>query len=556
MTLARFRNHPHLVSQPRENKPKTEHATTPMSSQSTQARPSSDARRPLVLMILDGWGYREDTAHNAIAMADTPNWDRLWADGLHTLIDTSGEAVGLPAGQMGNSEVGHMNIGAGRIVYQDFTRIDKAIEDGSFFENEALCRAADAATGGGHTVHIMGLLSPGGVHSHEDQFFATIELAARRKAKSIAVHAFLDGRDTPPRSALESIDRLQQVVDGTPGAVIATVSGRYYAMDRDRRWGRTEQAYRALVDGTSEHFAESARAAVEAAYERGENDEFVKPTIITPSREGDSAPAAVIRDGDSVIFVNFRADRARQLSRAFVEEPFEGFERRKLDLQAFVCMTEYLADLPASVAFPVEPMEHLLGEALSTHGLRQLRIAETEKYAHVTFFLNGGEETPYPGEVRELIPSPDVATYDLQPEMSAPELSRRLTEAIGSGEYDVIFCNVANPDMVGHSGFLEAAIAAVEAVDTLLGETRAAVEAAGGELIITSDHGNVEQMSDEASGQAHTSHTTNPVPLVFLGREAAIESSGALRDVAPTMLHLLGLPQPAEMTGHSLLRSN
>lgn len=510
-------------------------------------------RRPLVLVILDGWGYRGEKSDNAIALADSPNWDRLWANSPHTLIDTSGEAVGLPAGQMGNSEVGHMNIGAGRIVYQDYTRIDHAIEESSFYENPVLCRAADVAREDGHTIHIMGLLSPGGVHSHEEQFFATIELAAGRGAKSIAVHAFLDGRDTPPRSALPSIDRLQALVDGIPGAVIASVTGRYYAMDRDQRWNRTEQAYRAVALGESELRAQSAKKAVESAYERGENDEFVKPTVIIHDKNGEEQPAATVRDGDSVIFVNFRADRARQLSRAFVEEPFSGFERRKIDLAEFVCMTQYLATLPASVAFPVEVLEHLLGEILARNGLRQLRIAETEKYAHVTFFLNGGEEAPYELEDRVLIPSPDVATYDLQPEMSAPELTRRLVGAIESGEYDVIICNVANPDMVGHSGKLDASIEAVEAVDDLLGAVHEAVKSAGGELLITADHGNVEQMSDEQSGQAHTAHTTNPVPFVFSGREATIADSGQLSDIAPTMLALLGLPQPDEMTGHSLL---
>jgi 2,3-bisphosphoglycerate-independent phosphoglycerate mutase len=511
------------------------------------------SRRPLILIILDGWGYREQTDYNAIALASTPHWDWLWSNALHSLIETSGESVGLPPGQMGNSEVGHMNIGAGRIVYQDLTRIDQAIEDGSFFDNTVLCEAADIASDGMHSVHIMGLLSPGGVHSHEDQFFATIELAARQGARSIAVHAFLDGRDTPPRSALASIDRLQEVVDRIPGAEIATVIGRYYAMDRDQRWSRTEQAYKAIVFGESAQRAESARAAVESAYERGESDEFVVPTVIVRHREDKSEPVATVNDGDSVIFINFRADRARQLSRAFVEKSFTGFDREPVSLSSFVCMTEYLAGLPASVAFPVEPLSHLLGEELATSGLRQLRIAETEKYAHVTFFMNGGAETPNPMEDRILIPSPDVATYDLQPEMSAPELTRRLVEAIESAAYDVIICNVANPDMVGHSGKLEAAIKAVEAVDQLLGAVLASTEKAGGELLITADHGNVEQMCDETTGQSHTAHTTNPVPLVFVGRDATIEGSGALRDIAPTMLMLLGLPKPGEMTGHSLL---
>jgi 2,3-bisphosphoglycerate-independent phosphoglycerate mutase len=524
-----------------------------MNDNKTNEAQAPSPSRPLVLLILDGWGYREESDHNAIAMASTPNWTRLWSKSLHALINTSGEAVGLPPGQMGNSEVGHMNIGAGRIVYQDFTRIEKAISDESFFDNPVLGRAAQVASSGNHSVHIMGLLSPGGVHSHEEQLFATIRLTAMRGAKSIVVHAFLDGRDTPPRSALQSIDRLQRLVDDTPGAVIATITGRYYAMDRDQRWARTELAYRALTRADSPHTAVSARAAVEAAYEREENDEFVKPTVIIDSTTGAPQPQGQVRNGDSVIFVNFRADRARQISRAFVEEPFNGFQRKRLELSEFVCMTEYLAGLPASVAFPTESLSHLLGGELSRRGLKQLRIAETEKYAHVTFFMNGGEETPYPGEERILVPSPDVATYDLQPEMSAPELGRRLVESIASGAFDVIIGNIANPDMVGHSGKLEAAIKAVEAVDVLLGAAWSAVRDAGGELLITADHGNVEQMSDEQSGQPHTAHTSNPVPFVFLGRPAHIQAQGALRDIAPTMLHLLGLPQPAEMTGRSLL---
>ena len=517
--------------------------------------PADLPRKPLVLLILDGWGYREETSHNAIALANTPNWDQLWESTQRALINTSGEAVGLPAGQMGNSEVGHMNIGAGRIVYQDFTRIDLAIEDGSFFENPVLLRACDGARESGRTVHIMGLLSPGGVHSHEDQFFATIRLAAKRGVGSIAVHAFLDGRDTPPRSALESIDRLQTLVDSIPAAAVASVSGRYYAMDRDERWERVEEAYRALTAGESEFTAGSARESVEAAYERGENDEFVRPTVLVRPGGDAGEPVSMIGEGDSILFVNFRADRARQISRAFVEEDFKGFERTKIGLADFVGMTEYSADIPASVAFPPERLKQILGEVLSKNDLCQLRIAETEKYAHVTFFMNGGEEQPFPGEHRILIPSPDVATYDLQPEMSAPELTNKLVEAIASDKFDVIICNVANPDMVGHSGKLDAAMKAVEAVDHLLGAVSTAVSGAGGEMLITADHGNVEQMQDESSGQAHTAHTTNPVPLLFLGREATMTASGSLRDIAPTMLYLLGLPQPEEMTGQSLVNA-
>ena len=502
-------------------------------------------RKPLLLMILDGWGYREETDGNAIALADTPCWDRLWENDPHCLIETSGEAVGLPAGQMGNSEVGHMNIGAGRIVFQDFSRIENAIADGSFFDNPRLCAAIDAAAEAGGTVHIMGLLSPGGVHSHTDQFLATVRLAAARRARAITVHAFLDGRDTPPRSADGSIASMQDLLDTVEGASFGTVAGRYYAMDRDQRWDRVEKAYRAISLGAADHRAASALQALEQAYERGENDEFVQPTVI--------GGASGVQDGDAVIFVNFRADRARELTKAFVAEPFDGFTREKLNLAAFACMTEYMAGLPVTVAFPPETLPQLLGDVLAAQGLTQLRIAETEKYAHVTFFFNGGQEEPFLGEERILIPSPKVATYDLQPAMSAPELSARLVEAIHSGKFDVIVCNVANPDMVGHTGVLDAAIEAVGAVDQCLAAVCAAIDEAGGELLITADHGNIEQMTDPASGQPHTAHTTNAVPLVFHGRLARMARSGSLRDLAPTMLSLLGLPQPKEMTGRSLL---
>jgi 2,3-bisphosphoglycerate-independent phosphoglycerate mutase len=501
--------------------------------------------RPLVLMILDGWGYREAQDGNAIAMADTPCWDRLWNDDPHCLIETSGESVGLPAGHLGNSEVGHNNIGAGRVVFQDYSRIENAIADGSFFENEQLCAAIDAAEAAGGTVHIMGLLSPGGVHSHVDHFLATVRLAADRGARSITVHGFLDGRDTPPRSAEPSIASMQELLDSIPGASFGTLAGRYYAMDRDKRWDRVEKAYRAIALAAADHRAASAQQALEQAYERGENDEFVQPTVIG------GAPG--VQDGDSIIFVNFRADRARELTMAFVTEPFDGFARAKPDLADFVCMTEYMAGLPTSIAFPPEQLTHQFGELLADHGLRQLRIAETEKYAHVTFFFNGGQEDPFPGEERVLIPSPKVATYDLQPAMSAPELTARLVEAIRSGDFDVIICNVANPDMVGHTGVLEAAIEAVGAVDQCLAAVSAAIDEVGGELLITADHGNIEQMADPVSGQTHTAHTTNPVPLVYHGRTARMADGGSLRDLAPTMLDLLGLPQPPEMTGRSLL---
>jgi len=501
----------------------------------------------LLLLILDGWGHRPEREDNAIALANTPCWDTLWSRDPHALIETSGEAVGLPAGQMGNSEVGHMNIGAGRVVFQDFTRIENAIRDGSFADNPALCAAIDTARATGGTVHIMGLLSPGGVHSHEDQFLETVRAASRRGAPAIRVHAFLDGRDTPPRSAAPSIERMQDLLDSLPGAAFASVSGRYYAMDRDRRWERVERAYRAIASATADHVEPNARRALEAAYERGEGDEFVAPTVI--------AGAPGVRAGDAVIFVNFRADRARELTMAFVSDPFDGFARQRIPLSDYVCMTEYMAGLPVSIAFPPDSLSHLLGEVLAAEGLSQLRIAETEKYAHVTFFFNGGREEPFEGEERILIPSPKVATYDLQPEMSLPELSRQLTDAIRSRRFDVIVCNVANPDMVGHTGSLPAAIRAVEAVDRCLREVTAAIDAVGGAMLVTADHGNIEQMTDPANGQPHTAHTTNRVPLLFHGRPARLADSGSLRDIAPTMLDLLGLDAPEEMTGTSLLES-
>lgn len=501
------------------------------------------ARTPLLLLILDGWGIREPAADNAISAADTPNWDRLWAEDPHALLETSGEAVGLPAGQMGNSEVGHMNIGAGRIVYQDFTRITKAIDDGEFHDNAALKKAMTES--GERTLHLIGLLSPGGVHSHEQHLFATLRMAAERHPGPIAVHAILDGRDMPPRSATPSLEALEREVGAIDRARVATIGGRYFAMDRDNRWNRVKRAWDAIVDARADHRAEDTTEALAAAYARDENDEFVQPTLI-----GDGA---AIEDGDAVIFFNFRADRARQFCQALVAPGFDGFEARRPTLSVLTTMTAYIEGLPAAVAFPPTRLEHLLGGELADAGLRQLRIAETEKYAHVTYFFNGGEEQVFDGEDRALIPSPDVATYDLKPEMSAPELTDRLVEAIEGGTYPVIVCNVANPDMVGHSGIFEAAVQAAEAVDRLLGRVVEAVDRAGGELLVTADHGNVEQMLDPETGQTHTSHTTNPVPLVFHGRPATMETVGSLRDIAPTLLTLLGLPVPSAMTGRPLV---
>jgi len=507
---------------------------------------ASPARpKPVVLLILDGWGHREDPADNALAQATLPNWQRLLATAPHTLIHTEGRHVGLPDGQMGNSEVGHMNLGAGRIVYQDLTRVDAAIEDGSFFDNPELVGACEDAKADGRTLHVFGLLSPGGVHSHQTHIFAMLELAKRRSVARVAVHAFLDGRDTPPRSAEASLLALQSVCDKLGNAHVASVSGRYYAMDRDKRWDRLRLAWDAIVEAKSEHHASDALSALQAAYARGENDEFVLPTVIDGAQP--------MRDGDAVVFMNFRADRARQITSAFVSPGFDGFDARRPKLSRFVCLTEYDAKLPAAVAFGPDDLRHTLGELLAEAGLTQLRIAETEKYAHVTFFFSGGREEPFAGEERILVPSPKVATYDLQPAMSLPELTGKLVEAIGSGRFDVIVCNIANPDMVGHSGDLQAAILAAQAVDIAIGAVDAAVRAQHGALIITADHGNLEMMRDPDTGQPHTAHTVGPVPLVYVGeRTATLRAGGALRDVSPTLLDLLGMPQPAEMTGRSL----
>ncbi|HEY6985575.1 MAG TPA: 2,3-bisphosphoglycerate-independent phosphoglycerate mutase [Rhodanobacteraceae bacterium] len=501
--------------------------------------------KPVLLLILDGWGHREDDTHNAIAKANAPNWRRLLRDYPHTLVETHGLHVGLPDGQMGNSEVGHMNIGSGRIVYQDLTRIDAAIADGSFFDNPALDGACDAAKRRGATLHLFGLVSPGGVHSHEDHILAMLDLAARRGVERIAVHAFLDGRDTPPRSARPSLERLSAKCMTIPGAIVASVSGRYYAMDRDKRWDRVKLAYDAIANAESPFHAASAVDALDLAYARGENDEFVKPTVV-----GNGARVA---DGDAVVFMNFRADRARELSHAFVDAEFSGFPRtRGIALSAFVSLTDYEKGLAVTaIAYEAQSMQNSLGEYLSSLGLNQLRIAETEKYAHVTFFFSGGREAPFAHEERILVPSPHVATYDLKPEMSCPEVTDRLVEAIAAKKFDFIVCNIANADMVGHTGIEAAAIKAVEAVDVALGRLTQAILAAGGEMLISADHGNLEQMIDD-NGVPHTQHTVGPVPLVYVGRKATLHH-GALRDLAPTVLALMDLPKPAEMTGHSLV---
>ena len=514
----------------------------------------TDTRKPTALIILDGWGHRDPAADNAISNARTPFWDKLWQNQPKTLINTSGMFVGLPQGQMGNSEVGHMNLGAGRVVYQSLTRIDKDLEDGKFQSNEALCNAIDKAVANGKAVHIMGLLSPGGVHSHEDHMLAAAELAAARGAKEVYIHAFLDGRDMPPRSARPSLEKAAARMKSLGVGRVATIVGRYFAMDRDNRWDRVEAAYNAMTLGEAEFTFEDPLTALDQAYERGENDEFVKATHI----RAEGQPEGTINDGDSVLFMNFRADRAREMTRTFVEPEFDGFDRRKHpELADFVMLTEYAADIKTSCAYPPEQLANGLGEYMASQGKTQLRIAETEKYAHVTFFFNGGLETPFEGEDRILVPSPKVATYDLQPEMSAPEVTDKLVEAIKSGKYDLIVCNYANGDMVGHTGKMDAAVKAAECLDQCVQRVVEALDEVGGEALITADHGNCEQMTDPKSGQVHTSHTIGPVPLVYTGhRNVNLKDDGSLCDIAPTLLTLMGLQQPQEMSGHSLAEIN
>jgi 2,3-bisphosphoglycerate-independent phosphoglycerate mutase len=507
--------------------------------------------RPLALIILDGWGYREEKDANAIAAAHKPNWNHLWATCTHTLISGCGRCVGLPDGQMGNSEVGHLNMGAGRIVHQDLTRIDLAIENGEFFTNPVLTDAIQHAIKTHKAIHILGLVSPGGVHAQEKHIQAIIELAAKQQAENVYIHAFLDGRDTPPRSAEKSLKALTQHCNTLKCGKIASVIGRYYAMDRDNRWERVQQAYDLMTDGKADYHAPDAITALQLAYNRDENDEFVKATSIHP----DNTPPVKINDGDVVIFMNYRSDRAREITRAFIEPHFDGFTRHRWpQLADFVSLTEYDAKLKTSIAFLPERLDNILAAYLSEKNLRQLRIAETEKYAHVTFFFNGGVETAYAGEDRVLIPSPKVATYDLKPEMSAHEVTDRLIAEIKSERYDVIICNFANPDMVGHTGNLSAAIKAIETIDECLGKIVKVLKEVGGEAIITADHGNAEMMFDHSTGQAHTAHTHELVPFVYFGRDAQIiKTDGKLSDIAPTMLYLMGLKKPLEMTGQSLL---
>jgi 2,3-bisphosphoglycerate-independent phosphoglycerate mutase len=511
----------------------------------------SKTPKPIALVILDGWGYSENPSHNAIIEAKTPYWDKLWKERPHTLIKASGAEVGLPAGQMGNSEVGHLNIGSGRVVYQEYTRVSRAIRTGSFFTNYTLTDAVDLAKENNSAVHIMGLLSPGGVHSHEGHIHAMIKLAAERNMDKLYLHAFLDGRDTAPRSAKESLKAMQVVFDEEGHGRFASIVGRYYAMDRDHRWERVKSAYDVIAEGEGEFTAESPLDALDLAYQRGESDEFVQATSIVPKDE----EAIKIEDGDVLIFMNYRSDRARQITRPFIEDNFEAFKRsRRFKLAQFVSLTEYSSNFDIPVAFPPERLTNVFGEYISHLGLRQLRIAETEKYAHVTFFFNGGVEEPFPDEDRILIDSPDVATYDLQPEMNAPLLTEKLIEAINSDQYDAIICNFANPDMVGHTGNESATIDAIEALDTFIKKITKAIKKVDGELLITADHGNAELMLNEKTGQAHTAHTTNPVPFIYVGhRDAVMADNGALSDIAPTMLYMMGLDIPPEMNGRPLL---
>ena len=503
-------------------------------------------KQPLALIILDGFGCREETKGNAIAAARTPHLDHLMACCPHTRIGASGMDVGLPDGQMGNSEVGHTNIGAGRIVYQELTRITKSFDEGEALGNPALTAAMENARRPGQALHLMGLLSDGGVHSHIRHLYGLMEMARRFTVERVYLHCFMDGRDVPPTSGIEFIAALQQKIEELGLGQIATVSGRYYAMDRDNRWERVKLAYDAIVNGKGNKGPDPV-AVMQKSYDAGVTDEFIVPTVVT---EG-----AGIKAGDSVIFFNFRPDRARELTRALVDPDFAGFEREKGFFPlTYICMTQYDATMPnVEVAYRPESLANTLGEYLSRLGKTQLRIAETEKYAHVTFFFNGGVEAPYEGEDRVLIPSPKVATYDLQPEMSAYAVTDEAVRRIESGRYDVIILNYANCDMVGHTGVFEAAVKAVEAVDTCLGRLLAALEKAGGRAFLTADHGNADQMADE-NGAPFTAHTTNPVPFVAIGfGDVTLRSGGRLADIAPTMLQAMGLPQPEEMTGRSLL---
>lgn len=503
-------------------------------------------RKPVLLMVLDGFGRSEKKEGNAIAAAKKPNIDRLFSTYPHSTLQASGMSVGLPVGQMGNSEVGHLNIGAGRIVYQDLTRITKSIKEGDFFSNPILIDAIENVKTKGSSLHLLGLLSDGGVHSHNTHLYALLKLAKKHGIRNVFIHAFLDGRDVPPKSALSYIADAEKRMKEL-GGEFATISGRYFAMDRDKRWDRVEKAYDAMTGIGIGETARSASQAVEKAYERGENDEFVTPTIILKNNE----PVSVISNKDSVIFFNFRSDRAREITRAFIDDDFNGFKRKIFPHTHFVCLTQYDETFKVPVAFPPDSLKNILADILSYHNLKQLRIAETEKYAHVTFFFNGGRETPVVGEERILVPSPKVATYDHKPEMSAYPVTDEVVKAVSSGKFDIIILNYANLDMVGHTGIFEAAVKATEAVDKCVGRVFEAVSLAGGLLILTADHGNAEQMLDETGG-IHTAHTCNPVPFLFCDAGVKLRN-GILADIAPTLLEVLGIEKSEEMTGTSLI---
>ena len=502
---------------------------------------------PVVLMILDGWGISEHKEGNAIAQSNTENMDRLLAQYGHSQLFCSGEYVGLPEGQQGNSEVGHLNLGAGRVVYQELTRINKAVREHTLQDNQAFQQVMEHCRKQNKALHLMGLVSPGGVHSHSSHLYGLLEMAAEKGLKDVYVHCFLDGRDVGPSTGLGFVEELEEKLQQIGVGRIATVSGRYYAMDRDNRWERVEKAYRAMTAGIGETAA-SAADAVKQSYNKGETDEFVLPTVV----QDNGQPVASIGSGDGVIFFNFRGDRAREISKAFVNKEFDGFTRDYLGVQ-YVAMTQYEEGLDMMVAFPPQDLQNTLGQVLAANQVKQFRVAETEKYAHVTFFFNGGVEEPNPLEDRLLVPSPKVATYDLQPEMSAIEVKDRLIEAVQGGEYPFILVNFANTDMVGHTGIPGAAQKAVETVDRCVGEVADAVQKAGGVLLITADHGNAEQMVDLVKGTPHTAHTANPVPFVVVSAEPYTVKDGSLQDVAPTVLKLLGIDKPADMTGESLV---
>lgn len=508
-------------------------------------------RKPVALVILDGFALREETHGNAVAQAKKPNFDRYWSRYPHTTLTASGTGVGLPEGQMGNSEVGHLNIGAGRVVYQDLTRVSKSIAEGSFFKNETFLGAIRHVKEHNSRLHLYGLLSDGGVHSHMDHLFALLELAAGEGLRDVCIHAFLDGRDVAPDSGIKYIRQLQQKIADTGVGRIATVQGRYYAMDRDNRWERTEKAYRAMVYGEGPRYRDPVQAVTES-YEKSVYDEFVMPTVIVDEQD---RPVGSIRSNDAVIFYNFRPDRAIQISLAFTNEDFRGFDRgeKRPEHLYYVCLTKFSESVDGYVAYKPTDLDNTYGEVVSQHGLKQLRIAETEKYPHVTFFFSGGREEAFPGEDRILINSPKVATYDLKPEMSAYEVTDALVREIEAEKHDAIILNFANPDMVGHSGKLEPTIRAVEAVDECLGRVVEALHAHGGTAVVIADHGNADMVLNE-NNEPVTSHTTFPVPCIVTDPTVGLREGGILADVAPTLLQLLGLPQPAEMTGRSLIK--